>query len=42
MFSKGSRELDLLGDGDAVVDDGGRAVLAVEDDAAAAGPEGDA
>ncbi len=34
-------QLDLLGDRDAVVDDGGRAVLAVEDDAAAAGAEGD-
>jgi hypothetical protein len=36
---EGVLELDLLGNGDAVVDHGGRAVLAVEDDAAAAGPE---
>ena len=39
---EGVGELDLLGDGDAVVDDGGRAVLLVEDDVAAAGAEGDA
>ena len=35
MFSSGSFELDLLGDGDAVLGDGGRAELLVEDDVAA-------
>ena len=35
-------ELDLLGDGDAVVDDRGRAELLLEDDVAAARAEGDA
>jgi hypothetical protein len=40
-FSYGSVELDLLGDGDAVVGDGGRAELLVEDDVAAARAERD-
>ena len=41
MFSKGSGKLDVLGDGDAVVGDGGGAELLIEDDVAALGAEGD-
>ena len=39
---EGVLELDVLGDGDAVVGDGGGAPLLVEDDVAALGAEGDA
>ena len=38
---EGILQLDLLGDGDAVVGDGGRAELLVEGDVAALGAEGD-
>ena len=41
MFSIGSAQLDLLGDGDAVLGDGRRAELLVDDDVPALGAEGD-
>ena len=41
MFSSGSLKLDLLGDGDAVLGDGGGAEFLVDDDVPALRTEGD-